>query len=46
MIHERAVFNQRLQISRENVETFVQALYDLAEHADFAKTVQLGTDWW
>ena len=35
VIHERAVFHQRVQQAGENVETFVRALYDLAEHAGF-----------
>ena len=35
VIHERAIFHQRVQGAGENIETFVRALYDLAEHADF-----------
>ena len=35
VIHERAKFHQRYQSAGENIETFVRALYDLAEHAAF-----------
>ena len=35
IIHERAVFHKRTQLPGENVETYIRALYDLAEHADF-----------
>ena len=35
VIHERAIFHQRVQGAGENIETFVRGLYDLAEHADF-----------
>ena len=35
VIHERAIFHQRVQGAGENIETFVRVLYDLAEHADF-----------
>ena len=35
IIHERAVFHSRQQQPNENVEAFVRALYELAEHAGF-----------
>ena len=35
VIHERAIFHQRVQGAGENIETFVRVLCDLAEHADF-----------
>ena len=35
MIFERAKFNQRYQEAGENIETYVRALFDLAEHCEF-----------
>ena len=35
MIYERAKFNQRRQTTDEPVETFITALYSLAEHCEF-----------
>ncbi len=35
VIHERAVFHQRVQRPGEQAETFIRALYDLSEHCEF-----------
>ncbi|XP_063063818.1 uncharacterized protein K02A2.6-like [Engraulis encrasicolus] len=35
VIHERACFHQRVQRAGEKAETFIRALYELAEHCDF-----------
>lgn len=35
LIHERAVFHQRVQRPGEPAETFIRALYDLSEHCKF-----------
>lgn len=35
IIHERALFNQRVQKHDETVESFIRALHELAEHCDF-----------
>lgn len=37
VIHERAVFHSRQQGSSETVESYLRALYDLAEHCAFDK---------
>ena len=48
IIHERAVFNQRVQKHDETVESFVRSLYELSEHCNFGeqKMTWLETDWW
>lgn len=38
VIHERAIFHQRVQRPGEQAETFIRALYDLSEHCDFGQT--------
>ena len=38
IIHERAVFYQRVQRQGESVESFIHHLYELAETCDFADT--------
>lgn len=35
VIHERACFHQRVQRAGEKAETFIRALYELAEHCEF-----------
>ena len=35
VIYERAVFNRRKQENEESVETFITALYSLAEHCNY-----------
>ena len=37
VIHERAVFHQRVQRPGEPAETFIRALYDLSEHCEFGE---------
>jgi len=37
VIHERAVFHQRVQRPGELAETFIRALYDLSEHCEFGQ---------
>ena len=34
-IHEHAIFNERVQLQGENVETYVRTLYELASRCDF-----------
>lgn len=35
VIHERAIFNQRIQKPDEGVEAFIRSLYDLSAHCEF-----------
>ena len=37
VIHERAVFHSRVQAQGEAVVTFIQSLYELAEHCSLIK---------
>ena len=40
VIHERAKFYQRVQTPGEEVEAFIQNLYELAEHYNFDSNVK------
>ena len=40
-IHEHAIFNERIQESGENVETYIRSLYELASRCNFGEMKEM-----